>query len=165
MEIEIEFTRKDYLEFNKYYYFKKRIKRALIVPAFFVLLWLILLNFNRPFNPILILIELVVFSLAWGVFMFISYKLSLIRISRMPDEKGEIIGEKTYILSDDGLKEISKNGESFIKWIGVKSLEENENYVFIFIDKIMAHVIPKRYFSDTLELQEFMSILKSNIKI
>lgn len=164
MEIKIEFTRNDYLEFNKYYYFKKKFKKSLIIPGFFILLWVVIMNFNESFNPILILTELVIFSLVWAVFMFISYKFSFYRISRIPDEKGEILGEKTYILSEDGLKELTKNGESFIKWIGIKSIEENENYIFIFIDKILAHVIPKRYFSDIQEMQKFLSVLNSNTK-
>jgi hypothetical protein len=82
----------------------------------------------------------------------------------MPDKNGEILGEKTYILSDDGFKQISEHGESFIKWIGIKSLEENENYLYVFVDKIAAYVIPKRYLSDSPETREFIKVLKEKIK-
>jgi YcxB-like protein len=164
MEIKIDFTRKDFLEFNKYVFLKKRIKKSISIAVFFILLWLIIMNLNKPFSPILILTELVVFSLVWVLFMFLSYKFSFFRISKMPDDKGEILGEKTYILTDDGLKQVSEYGESFVKWIGIKSLEENENYLFIFVDKIAAYVIPKRYFSNMSETKEFIKTLNENIK-
>jgi len=164
MEVKINFTRKDFLEFNKYVFFKKRIKKSISIAIFFVLFWLIIMNLNKPFSPVLILTELILFSLVWVLFMFLSYKFSFARISKMPDEKGEILGEKTYILLDDGLKQISEYGESFTKWIGIKSLEENENYLFIFVDKIAAYVIPKRYFSDKSETKEFIKTLNEKIK-
>ncbi|MBI9055469.1 MAG: YcxB family protein [Bacteroidales bacterium] len=82
----------------------------------------------------------------------------------MPDKNGEILGEKTYLLLEDGLKQVSESGESFIKWIGIKSLEENENYLFVFVDKIAAYVIPKKFFADTSELNEFISIVNSKIQ-
>ena len=83
----------------------------------------------------------------------------------MPDKNGEIIGEKTYLILKDGFKQITANGESFIKWNGIKSLEENKNYLFIFVDKIAAYVIPKRYLNDLPEKNEFIKTLKENIKI
>ena len=73
----------------------------------------------------------------------------------MPDEKGEILGEKTYILSEDGLKEISENGESFIKWIGVKSLE---GMLLFSILPELKDFDPAGFIKDASLLSTFMAI-------
>ncbi|BDX37821.1 hypothetical protein CYCD_11760 [Tenuifilaceae bacterium CYCD] len=164
MEFKSQLTRQDYLEFNKYILFKTRIKRNLIFVIVITLLWIVLLNYNQPLDFIAILIELIVFSILWSTLYLLIYGIAFLKIRKMPDENGSILEEKTYIFSEEGLKQISTNSESFTKWNAFKSIEENKKYIFLFVDKIAAYVIPKRVFQDSKEMNDFVDFLKGKIK-
>jgi hypothetical protein len=164
MEIKSQLSRQDYVEFNKYVFLKSKMKRSIIVALIFTIFWIVYLNLDQPFNLIIVLIELVVFSLFWTLLIFASYWYTFNRVRKMPDENGEILGEKTYIFSDDGLKQISENSESFTKWNGIKSIEENKKYIFLFVDKIAAYIIPKKVFKDSNEINIFLDFVKERTK-
>ena len=161
MEIRTQLTRQDYLEFNKYVFFKSRMKRSIVIALIFIIFWIVFLNYNQPFNFIILLIELLVFSMFWAIFILITYWITFARVKKMPDKNGEILGEKTYILTDDGLKQISANSESFFKWNAFKSIEDNKKYIFLFVDKIAAFIIPKRAFQDPKEMTTFIDFVKT----
>jgi hypothetical protein len=161
MKITTEITREDFLNFNKHVLLKTRFKRSFIIATVFIILWIIILNYNAPLNLITILTEIVVFYLAWGLLIFLIYQISFLRIKKMPDEDGTIIGVKTYILSEDGFKEITNSSETLTKWNGIKNIEETNDYFFVFVDKIAAYVIPKRSFSNKTETEQFLQIMKN----
>jgi len=164
MEFKLQLSRQDYLEFNKYVLFKTRIKRNIIIVSFITLLWIVFLNYNQPLDLIIILIELILFSMIWSILFLLIYGIAFLKIKKMPDENGSILEEKTYIFSEEGLKQISTNSESFTKWNAFKSIEENKKYIFLFVDKIAAYVIPKRIFQDSKEINDFVDFLKEKIK-
>jgi hypothetical protein len=164
MEIKAQLTRQDFLEFNKYVFFKSRMKRSIFIALIFTTFWIVFLNYNQPFNFIIIFIELLVFALFWTFFILIIYWTTFARVKKMPDENGEILGEKTYLLSNEGLKQISANSESFNRWNGFKSIEENNKYIFLFVDKIAAYIIPKRVFQDSKEMTNFLDFVKERTK-
>lgn len=161
MEIKSQLTREDYVEFNKYIFLKIKMKRSIIIALAFIIFWIVFLNFNQPFNLIVLLIELIAFSLFWAVLIFTFFSFSIARIKKMPDEYGEILSEKVFFLSEDGLKEVSTNNESFTKWSGFKAIEENKKYIFLFVDKIAAYIIPKRAFKDSEEVTQFLEYVKT----
>lgn len=161
MELKIDLNRKDFLEFNKYVLFRSRLKRTFIISTIFILLSILILNFNKPLDLILIGIELIIFCIAWSILLFILYQLNFQRIKKLPDTNGSILGQKTYILQDDGLKEITETSETLTKWNGIKKIIETEEYIYVFVDKIAAYVIPKRYFSEEKERIEFIETIKS----
>ena len=163
MEIKTYITRDDFLEFNKFVLMKNRLKRGFVIASIFILFWLIILNYNQSFNPMTILIELIIFYLGWGIFIFLVYKVSFQRIKKMPDQNGSILGHKTYILQDDGFKEITESSETLTKWNGIKNITETKNYTYVFVDKISAYIIPKRTVDENNEVERFITTLKSKI--
>ena len=162
MKISFEATRTDFLNYNKYMYRKKRLKRSLAISLVFVIIWTIILNTKEP-NILSIVIEFFVFSAFWAVYYLIVYTIHFHRIKKMPDKNGSILGHKTYIIEEDGLKEIAEMSESFTKWVGIKNIDETKDYIYIFVDKIAAFVIPKRCFSNESECQNFTNEIKSKI--
>jgi hypothetical protein len=76
----------------------------------------------------------------------------------MVDDKPGLLGEHTLILSDDGIIESTSVNEALNKWAGIRGIEQNDGYIFIFLNQTMAHIIPKRAFVDpeaaSLFLQE-----------
>jgi len=162
--MKIKLTRQDYLEFNKFVFLKERIYRSSKIAIFFIFIWIILLNYKQPFDLTEIIIELICFTAIWGLMILLIYWFTFNKLKNMPDSDGEILGEKIYIISEEGLKQISVNSETFTKWIGFKFYAETDKYIFLFVDKIAAYIIPKRIFKDQNELLEFTDIVKSKIK-
>ncbi len=163
METITEISRKDFLEFNKYVLIKTRIKRHVIIALFFVLLWVVTLNLNSPFDWVVILIEIVVFSLAWAGLIFLLYQLNLYRIKKIPDKNGAILGNKKYIILEEGFREITDTSDTTIKWPGIKKIVETDGYFYVFVDKMAAFIIPKRSFVDVNEQSQFFQQIESRI--
>jgi hypothetical protein len=163
MEIKTQITREDFLEFNKFVLLRNRLKKGFAIATIFILFWTIILNYNQPFNPITILIELIVFYIGWGILIFLLYKVNFQRIKKMPDQNGSILGDKTYILQDEGFKEITDSSETLTKWKGIKNIIETKNYTYVFVDKIAAYIIPKRNVDENNEVERFIKALKSKV--
>ncbi|OZB90139.1 YcxB family protein [Paenibacillus sp. XY044] len=60
-----------------------------------------------------------------------------------------LLGEHTITLADEGIIESTSVNESIHKWGGIRDIENNEDYIFIFLNQTMAHIIPKRAFPST----------------
>lgn len=159
MDIEVTITRTDFLELNKFVYFRNRLKRSFGIATFFIVVWLYILNKNGPFSIISILVQLVVFYACWGVLIFLLRQLAVWRIKNSPDTNGALLGTKQYQLTDEGIKEITEISESLTKWKGIQKIEETSEYIFVFIDRIAAYVFPKRAFGSKEELDQFIEIL------
>ena len=164
MEIKIEITREDFLEFNKYVLLKNRLKRGFVIATIFILFWVIILNYNKPLDLFSIIIELIIFYLGWGILIFLLYKINFQRIKKLPDQNGAILGNKTYIIQDDGFKEITESSETLTNWNGIKKITETKDYIYVFVDKIAAYIIPKRYLNEEKERNQFIQTLKSKIE-
>jgi len=66
-----------------------------------------------------------------------------------------ILGSHTIIISEEGLQEITEVSESRSIWSGIERIEENEEYIFVYIGAYQAHVIPKRDFASKEDAKEF----------
>jgi hypothetical protein len=68
------------------------------------------------------------------------------RIARMysDEEKARILGEYTLRIEPHDLVEISKSGESRIKWADVLRIEAAKNYAFVFVALDSALIIPRQ---------------------
>lgn len=64
-----------------------------------------------------------------------------------PEKNGVITGEKTFYLEDDGIREKSDNYESLSKWKAIKYVRSTESHTYIFLDTLVAHIIPHNSFS------------------
>ena len=164
MDIEVTISRTDFLELNKFVHFRNRLKRSFGIATFFIIVWLFILNKNGPFNILSILVQLIVFYAAWGLLIFLLRQLTIWKIKKYPDENGALLGKKTYQLSDEGIREITDNSETLTKWKGIQRIEETNEYVFVFVDRIAAYIFPKREFKSKEELGQFLETLKEKAK-
>lgn len=82
----------------------------------------------------------------------------------MLDNDGSLLGDRTYYILKDGLKEISENNESLTKWQGIKKVTESEEGIYIFVDKIAAYIVPKRFFDTNEEMNSFINLINSRIE-
>ncbi|WP_321310320.1 YcxB family protein [Marinifilum fragile] len=158
--MKTEITREDYLQFNKYFFYKNKLKRTFIIASISIILWVFILHIGEPFDLFEIVIELIAFYLCWTLFVLILTQIGLQKIKKMPDKDGNILGVKTYLLEENGFREITDTSETLTKWCGIKKIQESQDYYYVFVDKIAAYIIPKRSFLNKNEEDEFIKILK-----
>ena len=78
----------------------------------------------------------------------------------MPKEPGVILGVREYEISEQGFYERTGHTEHFVRWAGVKAVEEYEGIYAVFIDTVAAFIIPRRAFSSSDEERAFISELR-----
>ena len=68
------------------------------------------------------------------------------RIARLysEEDKARILGEYTLRIEPHALIEVSKAGESRIRWEDILRIEPAKNYAFIFVSRDSALIIPRR---------------------
>lgn len=164
MEIKVNITKDDFVEFNKHVLFGKRRISWLIIASIGIIIWTYLLNKDSQINFNMIIIEVIVFSTIWYIFYKVSNVLLINRIKKMLDNDGSLLGDRTYYILKDGLKEISENNESLTKWQGIKKVTESEEGIYIFVDKIAAYIVPKRFFDTNEEMNSFINLINSRIE-
>ena len=77
------------------------------------------------------------------------------------DSKPGILGEHTIEISPEGLFEMTSVNESKHYWCGIRNVYSTDSYIFVFINKSVAHIIPKRAFKSNEESQNFLSLLNN----
>lgn len=164
MEINIDLTRNDYADFNKYYFLKKRLRKSIYLVIVFVFGLPFFAKSEQPFEIITYLISVVIYGFIFGIIYFGGMFLMMNRTKKMPSDNGSILGKKKFTITDEGLIEESESNKNLQKWKGIKSIETNETSVFIFVDNIAAYIIPKRFFKSVDEQQIFIKIIDDKIK-
>lgn len=76
-------------------------------------------------------------------------------------QKG-VIGSQRLILQDDGLSGENDIRKSFTKYAAVERIAEDVNYVFVYVNAMAAHVIPRREV-DPVKLADFLVALRAKI--
>lgn len=164
MEINIDLTRDDYADFNKYFYLKKGLKKRIYIVIIVAFGLPLVINGGRPFDFMTYIINVIIVGLVFGFIYIGGMTLAMKRTKEMPSENGSILGKKMFIVTDEGLIEESASNKNLQKWKGIKSIEANDNSVFIFVDNIAAYIIPKRFFRDEVEQNNFIKTINEKIK-
>lgn len=68
-----------------------------------------------------------------------------------------LFNQRTLVLTDEGITETSSIGESHIRWDKINHLEETEDYLYIYVSSVSAHIVPKRVFENLSEQEKFIS--------
>lgn len=66
-----------------------------------------------------------------------------------------ILGEHRIEINSEGLQEKTDVNEGFHHWKGIFSVEENDDYIYVFLTGSEAHIIPKNSFASDEEVKEF----------
>jgi len=70
-----------------------------------------------------------------------------------------MLGQNKFIITDEGLVEDSSTNRNIQKWSGIISVEQNQEMIFIFVDRMAAYIISKRFFKDENEQETFLSLI------
>ena len=160
MEINIELTRKDYADFNQYWFLKTKLRSRIYIIISFALVFALVLNVGEDFSLTQFLIDTIIFGLPFAAIYFILILIGLRATGKMPSEKGSVLGKKKFIIEEEGLVEETEFNRNVQKWNGIMEIDENKNAILIFVDNMAAYIIPKRFFKNEDEKVNFLAALK-----
>uniref|UniRef100_UPI0032174246 YcxB family protein n=1 Tax=uncultured Draconibacterium sp. TaxID=1573823 RepID=UPI0032174246 len=164
MEINVDLTREDYIDFNKYFFLKKGLKKRIYIVIIIALMIPLIVDYGQPFEIFTYLKTAVLAGFIFGLIYFGGMMITIKRTGKLPSDNGSLLGKKKFIITDEGLVEDCESNRNLQKWKGIKSIETNDNSIFIFIDTLVAYVIPKRSFKDEAEIENFIKIIQEKIK-
>lgn len=95
------------------------------------------------------------------VFIIFCYiNMRNLRQSSAPNKNGLMLGEKTIEFGAEGITETNSLGKCFYKWGCVEAVKENDGDLYIFLDKLLALIIPAASFASNIEKEELQAIVK-----
>lgn len=158
MKLTFVISRQDYADFNKFHFFKTRLKRTVITGLLTVIIMQLFLN-REQFN-----LTATIFSTAvcLAVYVF-AINRSLNRTKSIPDNDGTILGRKEIEFTDDRIFYKTANSGGSGAWTTIKKLEEYSKAFYLYMDTNMAMLVPKRVFKDKSEEETFKTFVIQKI--
>lgn len=171
MELEFQLTEEDYVNFNMDHAKKSEtMKKSILIqrilgPIIFMVAPFVITRFSDI--PLWYwLIVFIILSFIW-FFYYPNYAEWEIkrRVKKMFTEGNNenLFNVRKLIVDGERLSEISAIGESKVSWDKVISLDESEDYLYIYLSSVSAHIIPKRVFKNIQEQEEFISKVSQQI--
>jgi hypothetical protein len=103
-------------------------------------------------------------AVPFSIFLFaFLYNINKFKKLSIPNENGVMIGEKIIEFKTDGINEINHLGSCFYKWEAVESIEEHKGDLYIFVDKLLALIIPANSFSNEAEKDELKALVQKYV--
>lgn len=172
MRLEFELTQEDYINYHIAYSKKSpSIRRSIMIqrmfgPAIFIIAPFIVIKFSEiPLWYWIIIFGIT--SIAWFIFFpkYSNWDMKR-RLKKMLKEGSNenLFNTRSVTLTESGITEASSIGQSKINWDKIVSLEETDDYIYIYISSVSAHIIPKRVFENITEQRFFIEEISKQIK-
>jgi hypothetical protein len=165
MEIKYTITEDDYIKFNLYHILNSKTGRKSLktqrfaVPIVYIIIAYIFANIaDIPFLSILIPFALM--GGLWSIFYPKYYKNFITRYTRKLIKEGKndgLLGNHSMSLTDEGIVDISSNGETKVKWAGIIKFQEDDTNLYLYNSSVSAYIIPKREVSELKELKDYLN--------
>lgn len=156
MKIHYELTEEDYLHFNLFHVKQSKVAikslniQRLLMPVFFIIVAFIFLGIgDMPLVFPLIIFGLL--SILWIIFYPKYFYYLIMRQSKKILKEGKndgLLGEQQITLSGEGIVYLTSNGESQVKWSGIKKVDEDSDFFYLYNSSISAYILPKRALSN-----------------
>lgn len=165
MELTFKLTEEDYINYNvDHSKTSPSMKRSILIqrilgPVIFVIVPFMIIQFT----DIPLWYWLLVFgvsSVVWFAFYprYATWEITR-RIKKMLAEGNNenLFNERILVLTNEGITETSSIGETKISWAKIERFEETEDYLYIYVSSVSAHIVPKRVFANTNEQEKFIN--------
>lgn len=164
MEIEFELEEIDYINFNiDHARQSSSLKKSLIIqrllgPFIFSIAAVIVTRFS----PIPLWYWMTLFSIAsiiWLIFYpnFFNWELRRKIVKLLQEGNNEILFRKRKIIvTDKGIIEKNIASETCTTWNEINSVDETNDYIYIYNSSISAYIIPKKIFKNKNTLKLFL---------
>jgi hypothetical protein len=165
MEIQIEVTKQDFIDFNLYHLSHsptiKRQRIALLLPGFLwsgFWLWLCV-DGAKTLHNIKTLMPLIIGGFLYVATLLILWRGSMKRqIQRLLSEgenKG-LLGSQRVIISEEGIANIDELSTYTAKWQTVEKVIASDNCLYIYVSAVSALIVPKRFFASDAAFADFV---------
>ena len=164
MEIDYNLTEEDYLSFNVFHAkSSKTVAKSLVLQRFLSPIIFLIAGFMFAWiGDGSLIVSLIIFSIMgilWIVY-YPKYFYGLItKNSRKMLKEGKndgLLGDRCMILSDEGIVDSSSNGETKVKWAGIKKIEEDDNYFYIYNSAFTAYILPKQSLTNIVDARDYL---------
>jgi len=159
MHISVELTRQEYVDFNKFHFFKGFLKSKIILLFLGVLFAIQIFNSRDHFDPFTFIAPSLIFILIFYLTLFRRFNA----IKKIPREDGSILQRNDYEFTDERIYYKSENSEGNYSWDRIKELKQSKTAFYFYIDTNMAFIIPKRVFTDSSQLKEFEELFSRKV--
>lgn len=163
---EYALTREDYINFNVHFYkTSKTMQRSMWTARILLLVIAGVLPFvlTNPVNIVLILV-----TGALGIAVFIYYpklidRQMMKRIYKMLDEdnRGDLFASRTVVFKDELIEARTEHANTTYLWSGVINILEDADYIYMFVNRVTALILPKTLFKNEAEQIKFLSYCKT----
>lgn len=82
-------------------------------------------------------------------------------VRRLPREDGATLGPHELSLDEAGLRVTGRSGHSFVAWPAIVEIRETGDHLFLYVDRMMAYVVPKRAFASPAECASFAEFARA----
>ena len=169
MKIDYQLTKQDYIDYNIYHMsHSDTIRRSLFGQRYLISIIFLIM----PFMLIKIsdihlwywLSTFIIVYILWIIFYPKYLRWYIIRrISRMLDEgkNVDMLGDHSFLLTEDGVIDITNFSESKNNWNVIENIVVTREHIFIYINAVMAYIIPIRAFININQKNEFINTLNN----
>ena len=111
-------------------------------------------HFHRP-SAILAAIPFLIFA------FYFMRNVKKIEQGSIPNDNGLVVGKRRLEFGEEGIKDTCELGHFYYKWKAVQDIVSNNGSIYLFIDGLLAQIVPKSSFKDESEHNEFLENLKN----
>jgi hypothetical protein len=159
MEITIETTEQDHIDFYRDYSLKRKwLQRLLILLAVDFLV-----SSFVPMSSVYLVNVFFIGIILAPFFIGIPYLLSKKRITNAYEKSPRMIGKKTYKPFATGIEITDETGITFLKYEDIKQVGKAGNFIFLILLDGSYYLLPIWYFSSVHEAGHFLSIVTNGI--
>lgn len=166
MQLEYEITVQDYIDYNSNYRNKSNTNKhsilisRLIAPGVFLIMPF-LLNYlfdgtSLGYWYFIFIIIAIVWFIYYPIDMKKSFERRISKILAGGNFQG-ILGNHIFTITENEL--VDKTEISEIKYNHIHTIVETDNHIFIFLNTVTAYIIPKRFFINEDEKNNFLLLL------
>jgi len=161
-EFDVSMTIEDYMDYNLTFLSKmQRIATTVLFwlfPAVFIGIAIGMLFDSKVENKAAVIVVLVFFGLSFLIsklLVFIANKLHSAQMQAIAKRKYKNSQKKAqYIFNESGIETRDELAKFFCVWKQIVKLSENENALYLFINRNTAFIVPKRIFRSVAEMSE-----------
>lgn len=173
MEIKFKLREEDYINFNidhakKSASLKKNLMLQRVMGPIIFLAFPFLIKKQTEIPMWYWITIFSITSIVWFVFYPRYFNWRMKKSVRKMLKEGSnknLFSERKIKILETGILETTSIGETNLKWDQIDKIEETDDYIYIYISSISAHIIPKRIFKNENEKQIFLKeILKYKVR-
>lgn len=164
-EFSYELTEQQFVDFNLYHAkHSEAVKRSLTIQRFVIPIIYLMMPFVM--GPIFnwsvwgLMIPFILFAALWIIFFPPYFHWNIKRMSRKMVNEGKnegLLGTHELFIDSQGIREVTKNGETHVRWSGIEKCGEDAVNVYLYNSAMSAMIIPKKAVPELESLRKLLA--------